>query len=139
MAKKSPFLVWTPQFWSQDPIKPFHYGAFIGELITLKDTPPISSRFGARDWTPRKKNTSWPISPLYSIYIQKKVRDQNKMSQTHLKSFNGRQWDILQSISGVLHPFRGLWRAPKPYFGQKMTVSDPPCQPGPIFLARNAF
>ena len=61
------------------------------------------------------------------------------MSQTHLKSFNGRQWDILQSISGLLHPFRGLGRAPKPYFGQKMTVSDPPCQPGPIFLARNAF
>ena len=44
---------------------------------------------------------SWPISPLYSIYIQKKVRDQNKMSQTHLKSFNGRQWGKLQSISGV--------------------------------------
>ena len=44
---------------------------------------------------------SWPISPLYSIYIQKKVRDQNKMPQTHLKSFNGRQWDIFQSISGA--------------------------------------
>ena len=51
-----------------------------------------SRRLGSR-WPPAlKKNTSWPISPLYSIYIQKKVRDQNKMSQTHLKSFNGRQW-----------------------------------------------
>ena len=146
MAKKSPFLVWTPQFWSQDPKKPFPYGALIGELITLKDTPPISSRLGCRWIPPVKKNTSWPISPLYSIYIQKKVRDQNKMSQTHLKSFNGRQWppqsttmkaaetplsslspvfcsifwailgqkplrvhhwDVLESISGVLDPFRG--------------------------------
>ena len=86
-----------------------------------------------------KKTTSWPISQFKGIYIPKKVLGQNKMSQTHLKSFNGRQWDILQSISGVLHPFRGLWRAPKPYFGQKMTVFDPPCQPGPIFLAQNAF
>ena len=139
MAKKSPFLVWTPQFWSQDPKKPFHRAPLIGELITLKDTPPISNRFGARAWTPLKKTRSWPISPLYSINIQKKVRDQNKMSQTHLKSFNGRQWDILQSISGVVHPFRGLGRAPKPYFDQKLTVFDPPCQPGPIFLAQNAF
>ena len=139
MAKKSPFLVWTPQFWSKDPKKPLHYGAFIGELITLKDTPPILNRFASRAPTPRKKNTSWPISPLYSIYIQKKVLGQNKMSQTHLKSFNGRQWNILQSISGFLYPFRGLWKAPKPYFGQKMTVFDPPCQPGPIFLAQNAF
>ena len=139
MAKKSPFLVWTPQFCSVDPIKPFRYEALIGELITLKDTPPISSRFGPTWFPPTEKNTSWPISPLYSIYIQKKVLDQNKLSQTHLKSFKGRQWDILQSILGVLHPFRGLWRAPKPYFGQKMTVFDPPCKPGPIFLARNAF
>ena len=88
MAKKSPFLVWTPQFWSKDPKKPLHYGAFIGELITLKDTPPILNRFGSRAPTPRKKNTSWPISPLYSIYIQKKVRDQNKMSQTHLNQIS---------------------------------------------------
>ena len=108
MAKKSPFLVWTPQFWSQDPIKPFHYGAFIGELITLKDTPPISNRFDARVPPPVKKNASWPISPLYSIYIQKKVCDQNKMSQTHLKSFNGRQWGIFQSISGVSGASGGL-------------------------------
>ena len=139
MAKKSPFLVWTPQFWSQDPKKPFPHAPLIGELITLKDTPPISSRLASRGQTPAKKNTSWPISPLYSIYIQKKVRDQNKMSQTHLKSFNGRQWDILQSISGVLPPYRGLWKAPKPYFGLILTFFDPPRQPGPIFLAQNAF
>ena len=30
------------------------------------------------------------------------------MSQTHLKSFNGRQWDILQSISGVSGSSGGL-------------------------------
>ena len=108
MAKKSPFLVWTPQFWSQDPKKPFPRAPLIGELITLKDTPPILNRFGSRAPTPLKKNTSWPISPLYSIYIQKKVRDQNKMSQTHLKSFNGRQWGIFQSISGVSGASGGL-------------------------------
>ena len=72
MAKKSPFLVWTPQFWSQDPKKPFPRVPLIGELITLKDTPPILNRFGSRAPTPRKKNTSWPISPLYSIYIYNK-------------------------------------------------------------------
>ena len=139
MAKKSPFLVWTQQFWSQDPKKPFPRVECIGELITLKDTPSIFDRLASRAPTPRKKNTSWPISPLYSIYIQKKVCNQNKMSQTHLKSFNGRQWDILQSISGVPHPFRGQGRAPRPYFDQKLTVSDPPCQHGPIFWAQNAF
>ena len=108
MAKKSPFLVWTPQFWSQDPKKPFPRAPLIGELITLKDTPPISSRLGAREGTPVKKNASWPISPLYSIYIQKKVLDQNKMPQNHLKSFNGRQWAIFQSISGVSGASGGL-------------------------------
>ena len=72
MAKKSPFLVWTPQFWSQDPKKPFPCVPLIGELITLKDTPPISNRFGARVPPALKKNASWPISPLYSIHIQKK-------------------------------------------------------------------
>merc|ERR1712055_313960 len=69
---------------------------------------PISSRFASRAPTPRKKNTSLPISPLYSIYIQKKVRDQNKMPQTHLKSFNGRQWGLFQSISGVSGASGGL-------------------------------
>ena len=108
MAKKSPFLVWTPQFWSQDPKKLFPLAPLIGELITLKDTPPISNRFGARDWTPRKIFTSWPISPLYSIHIQKKVLGQNKKAQTHLKSFNGRQGGILQSISGVSGASGGL-------------------------------
>ena len=108
MAKKSPFLVWTPQFWSQDPKNPSRDGAFIGELITLKDTPSISNRLASRGQTPAKKNTSWPISPLYSIHIQKKVLGQNKKAQTHLKSFNGRQGGILQSISGVSGASGGL-------------------------------
>ena len=108
MAKKSPFLVYTSQFGSGDPLLRVRIAAFIGELITLKDTPPISNRFGARAPTPVKKNTSWPISPLYSIYIQQKVLDQNKKAQTHLKSLNGRQWGILQSISGVSGASGGL-------------------------------
>ena len=108
MAKKSPFLVWTPQFWSQDPKKPFPRVEFIGELITLKDTPSIFDRLASRAPTPRKKNTSWPISPLYTIYIQKKVFDQNKKAQTHLKLFIGRQGGILQSISGVSGASGGL-------------------------------
>ena len=108
MAKKSPFLVWTPQFWSQDPKKLFPLAPLIGELITLKDTPSISNRLASRGQTPAKKNTSWPISPLYSIHIQKKVLGQNKKAQTHLKSFNGRQGGILQSISGVSGASGGL-------------------------------
>ena len=108
MAKKSPFLVWTPQFCSVDPINPSRDVAFIGELITLKDTPSISNRLASRGQTPAKKNRSWPISPLYSIHIQKKVLGQNKKAQTHLKSFNGRQWGIFQSISGVSGASGGL-------------------------------
>ena len=56
------------------PILPpgFSMSNEIGELITLKDTPPILNRFASRGQTPAKKNTSWPISPLYSIHIPKK-------------------------------------------------------------------
>ena len=108
MAKISLDLVWTHQFRSQDPIKPFPRVEFIGELITLKDTPSIFDRLASRAPTPLKKNTSWPISPLYSIHIQKKVLGQNKKAQTHLKSFNGRQGGILQSISGVSGASGGL-------------------------------
>ena len=39
---------------------------------------------------------------------QKKVLGQNKKAQTHLKSFNGRQGGILQSISGVSGASGGL-------------------------------
>merc|ERR1711873_198132 len=56
----------------------------------------------------KKIGPGWPISPLYTVYIQKKVCDQNKMSQTHLKSFNGRQWGVFQSISGVSGASGGL-------------------------------
>ena len=123
-----------------------------------------------------------------------------------LKSFKGRQWDILQSISGVSGASGGLrsqnfdfltkkkflrkcsylrnqtsyrlgsgvkttvrpratrmnfqikcihssfqdrlcfikplyfpWDGPKVRFRPVLTVSDPPCQPGQIFLAQNAF
>ena len=108
MAKISLDLVWTHQFRSQDPIKPFPRAEFIGELITLKDTPSIFDRLASRAPTPRKIFTSWPITPLYSIYIQKKVLDQKKMPQNHLKSFNGRQWAIFQSISGVSGASGGL-------------------------------
>ena len=66
------------------------------------------NRLGPRSPPPVKKNASWPISPLYTIYIQKKVFDQNKKAQTHLKSFNGRQWGIFQSISGVSGASGGL-------------------------------
>ena len=85
----------------------------IGELITLKDTPSKMNRLGPTWIPPVKKNASWPIYKFKSIYIQKKVLDQNKKAQTHLKSFNGRQGGILQSISGGL---RGLRRAQKPKF-----------------------
>ena len=107
-------------FWSRPKIVgqrgenwPSRISPMIGELITLKDPPSKVSRLGCRWIPPAKKITSWPIYKFKSIYIQKKVLDQNKMSQTHLKSFNGRQWAILQSFSGVK---RGLRRAQKPKF-----------------------
>ena len=40
-----------------------------------------------------------------------------KMFQTHLKPFRNHLLGPFQSISGVLDPYKGLWRAPKPYFG----------------------
>merc|ERR1712240_581404 len=68
----------TRQFWSGDPLLRVRIAAFIGELITLKDTPSIFDRFDARVPPAVKKNRSWPISPLYSIHIQKKVLGQKK-------------------------------------------------------------
>ena len=107
-------------FWSRPKIVgqrgknwPLRISPMIGELITLKDPPSKVSRLGCRWIPPAKKITSWPIYKFKSIYIQKKVLDQNKKAQTHLKSFNGRQWVIFQSISGVKG---GLRRAPKPKF-----------------------
>ena len=107
-------------FWSRPKIVgqrgknwPSRISPMIGELITLKDPPSKVSRLGCRWIPPAKKITSWPIYKFKSIYIQKKVLDQNKMPQKHLKSFNGRQWVIFQSISGVKG---GLRRAPKPKF-----------------------
>ena len=58
-------------------------------------------------------------------------------------------WGIhLGSISGVLDPFRGLYRAPKPIvlhwvysvsriLGHILTFYDPPSQPGQIILVQN--
>ena len=54
----------------------------------------------------------------------------------------------LGSISGVLEPFRGLYRAPKPtvlhwvysasrILGHILTFSDPPSPPGQIILVQN--
>merc|ERR1712208_63721 len=128
-----PILVWRPS--ASGPNSGIHRKTY-----NSKRYPPYFEPFSLqRADTGEKKHKLAYIPIIQCIHIQQKVLDRNKMSQTHLKSFNSRQWDILQSISGVLHSFRGLWRAPKPYFGQKMTVSDPPCQPGPIFLAQNAF
>ena len=117
-------------FWSRPKIVgqrgknwPSRISPMIGELITLKDPPSKVNRLGPTWIPPVKKNASWPIYKLKSIYIQKKVLDRNKMPQNHLKSFNGRQWAIFQSISGVK---RGLRRAPKP----KFWLFDPKIQNG---------
>merc|ERR1712116_12499 len=114
------------------------YNGDIGELITLKDTPPISSRLASRGQTPAKKNTSWPISPLYSIHIQKK----KFLTKTKcLKLISNHSMDV----SGTYYnPFQGSFTHSGASGGlqshilaKKMTVFDPPCQPGPIFLAQN--
>ena len=96
----------------------------IGELITLKDPPSEVSRFGARRPSPVKKITSWPISKFKGIYIQKKVFDQNKKAQTHLKSFNGRQWGIFQSISGVSGASGGLKSQNFDFLTQKFKMAQ---------------
>ena len=62
------------------------------------------------------ENRAWgglrtPLEKIVAVFAKsswQKVLDQNKMSPTHLKSFNGRQWDILQSISGVSRASGGL-------------------------------
>ena len=102
-------------FWSRPKIVgqrgknwPLRISPMIGELITLKDPPSKVSRLGCRWIPPAKKIRSWPIYKFKSIYIQKKVFGQNKKAQTHLKSFNGRQGDILQSISRVSGASGGL-------------------------------
>ena len=60
-----------------------------------------------------------------------------------LKSIRGSWGDHLGFISGVLDPFRGLERAPKPkarpILGNIWTLSDPPCQPGQICLVQNGL
>ena len=122
--KVTQFRVYTGQFWSGDPLLRVRIAAFIGELITLKDTPSIFDRFGARVPPALKKNRSWPISPLYSIYIQKKVFGQNKKAQTHLKSFNGRQGGILQSISGVSGASGGLKSQNFDFLTQKFKMAQ---------------
>ena len=113
MAKKSPFLVWTPQFWSQDPKKPSRDVAFIGELITLKDTPPISSRLASRGQTPAKKNTSWPISPLYSIHIPKKSSSPKQVVSNSSQII---QWT---SVGHITIHFRGCSPIQGPGEGSK--------------------
>ena len=75
----------------------------MGELITLKDTPPISNRLGAREGTPRKKNASWPISPLYSIYIQKKFLTKTKrlkIISNHSRVVSGAYYNPFQGSQG---------------------------------------
>ena len=59
-------------------------------------------------YCPEKKRKLAYIPIIQYIYTQQKVLDRNKMSQTHLKPFNGRQWVVLQSISGVSGASGGL-------------------------------
>merc|ERR1711952_549502 len=80
----------------------------------------------------------WPRSPLEAT---KYVKDPRKKTQIN--------WgNCLGSISGVLEPFRGLYRAPKPtvlywvysasrILGHILTFSDPPSPPGQIILVQN--
>ena len=80
----------------------------------------------------------WPRSPLEA---PKKVKDPRKKTQINWGNHLG-------SISGVLGPFRGLYRAPKPtvlhwvysasrILGYILTFLDPPSQPGQIILVQN--
>ena len=63
----------------------------------------------------------WTNELIFRTYILVLVRPRQKCSlkifQTHLKSFRNHLLGPFQFISGVLDPYRGLWRAPKLYFG----------------------
>ena len=102
-GQKITILFYTGQFGSSDPVLLSRSLAFIGELITLKDTPPISSRLGCRWIPPAKKNTSWPISPLYSIHIQKKFLAKTKrlkLISNHSMVVSGLYYNPFQGSQG---------------------------------------
>ena len=135
MAKISLDLVWTHQFWSQDPIKPFPRAQFIGELITLKDTPPILNRFASRPPTPVKKNTSWPISPLYSIPIRnKKFLTETKclkLISNHSMVVSGSYYNPFQGSQG---PQEGSEAKILTFFYQKKVFTKMLISPEPDVL-----
>merc|ERR1712016_540415 len=97
-----PILVWRPP--SSGPNSGIHRRTY-----NSKRYPPYFEPFSLqRADTGEKKHKLAYIPIIQCIHIQQKVLDQNKMSQTRLKSFNSRQWDILQSISGVSGASGGL-------------------------------
>ena len=98
------------------------------------------SKYGP-EWASHKyeeMQSFWPRSPLEA---PKYVKDPRKKTQINWGNHLG-------SISGVLGPFRGLYRAPKPtvlhwvysasrILGHILTFSDPPSQPSQIILVQN--
>ena len=60
---------------------------------------------------------------IFLFWFARIKNSRRQMSQTHLKSFNDHQWDLFQSISGVLDPYRGLFKA---QFNEKNFKIDRP-------------
>ena len=90
----------------------------------------------------------WPRMGLVYIYIYKTFGFgalERPLNRSRIPEKDSYQ---LGSISGVLGPFRGLYRAPKPtvlhwvysasrILGHILTFSDPPSQPSQIILVQN--
>ena len=105
--------------------------------------PCSSFRSPDRLRTAPKILLSWPISPLYSIHIYKKKFLTKikclKLISNHSMVFSGTYYNPFQGFfthSGASGGLRSHILAKKWPF---LTPPANPCQPGPIFLARNAF
>jgi len=79
----------------------YHILFFILYVISW-DVKIFGSPFLVDFFCVKKRSTKWFFHHFAKVTIRWPTQADNKMSQIHLKSFNGRQWDILQSISGVI-------------------------------------
>ena len=107
---------------------------------------------GFRQWGVRKDQNMAQNGPRVYTYICKVFgfeAAQRPLNRARIPETDSNQLGKpLGSIYGVLDPFRGLYRAPKPTVlnqvyspsripGHILTFPDPPSQPGQIILVQN--
>ena len=111
-----PILVWRPP--SSGPNSGIHRRTYNSIRY-----PPYFEPFGRNGGEPPEKTHKLAYIPTIQYIYTKKVLDQNKKAQTRLKSFYGRQWDILQSISGVSGASGGLRSQNFDFWTQKFKMA----------------